>query len=88
MNKIMRYSINEKKKLATVYCSHADQESEKHRHMLKDFIAECRSKKIYVCVFNSGDGDLLENTKELLAYNYQNAVTRLLKPRLRKDSAR
>ena len=84
----MRYSINEEKKLATVYCSHADQESEEQQQLLKDFIAECRSKKIYVCVFNSGDGDLWENTKELLAYNYQNAVTRSLKPRFRKDSAR
>ena len=84
----MRYSIDEKMGLATVYCTHADQESEEQQQALKDFIADCRAKKIYVCVFESGDGDLLENTKELLAYNYQNAVTRTSKPRSRDDGAR
>ena len=84
----MRYSIDENKRLATVYCSHADQESEEQQKKLKDFIADCRNRKIFVCVFESGDGDLLENTKELLAYNYQNAVTRTSKPRSRDDGAR
>ena len=84
----MRYSIDENKRLATVYCTHADQESEKQQQTLKRFIADCRDRKIFVCVFNSGDGDLLENTKELLAYNYQNAVTRTSKSRSRDDDAR
>lgn len=84
----MRYSIDENKRLATVYCTHADQESEEQQQKLKRFIADCRGRKIFVCVFNSGDGDLLENTKELLAYNYQNAVTRTSKPRSRDDGAR
>ena len=84
----MRYSIDENKRLATVYCSHADQESEEQQKKLKDFIADCRNRKIFVCVFESGDGDRLDNTKELLAYNYQNAVTRTSKPRSRDDGAR
>ena len=84
----MRYSIDENKRLATVYCTHADQKSEEQQQTLKRFIADCRDRKIFVCVFNSGDGDLLENTKELLAYNYQNAVTRTSKPRSRDDGAR
>ena len=84
----MRYSIDENKRLATVYCSHADQESAEQQQTLKEFIAACRARKIFVCVFNSGDGDLLENTKELLAYNYQNAVTRTSKFRSRDDGAR
>lgn len=82
----MRYSIDEKRRLATVYCTHADQNSEEQQNALKVFIADCRSKKIYVCVFESGDGDLLENTKELLTYNYNNAVTRSSKPRIRDDA--
>ena len=84
----MKYTMDEKKRLAIVYCTHADQESEEQRQKLKDFIAACRAKKIFVCVFESGDGDLLENTKELLAYNYQNAVTRTSKSRSRDDGAR
>lgn len=79
----MRYTIDEEKRLAVVYCTHADQSSEEQQKALKCFIASCRERKIYVCVFNSGDGDLLENTKALLVYNYQNAVTRDSKPRSR-----
>ena len=70
----MIITIDENKKLAAVYCTHADQESEEVQKTLNDFIAECRSKKIFVCVFDSGDGDLLENTGELLAYNFNNAA--------------
>ena len=77
----MRCSVDEKKKLAIVYCSHADQKSEEAQRKLKEFIAKCRERKIYVCVFESGDGNLLENTKELLSYNFNNAVTRNSKPR-------
>ena len=84
----MNYSIDEKKKLAIVYCTHADQESEEQQKKLTDFIAACRAKKIFVCVFESGDGDLLENTKELLAYNYNNAVTLTSKTCSRDDDAR
>ena len=68
--------MTKKKKLAIVYCSHADQNSTEKQQELKAFIAHCKKKKIYVCVFESGDGDLLENTKELFVYNYNNSVTR------------
>lgn len=40
------------------------------------FIADCRKKKIFVCVYESGDGSLLENTKELLANNLNNPTPR------------
>ncbi len=84
----MRYTVDEKKRLATVYCTHADRESGEQQRKLRDFIAACRAKKIFVCVFESGDGDLLENTKELLAYNYNNAVTLTSKTRSREGGAR
>lgn len=70
----MRYSTDEKKKLAVVYCSHADKKSEEKQQELKAFITECRKRNIYVCVFESGECDLLEKTKELLVYNYNNSV--------------
>lgn len=73
----MIYSKDDNKKLAVVYCSHADKESDEKRQELKEFIAECKKQNIYVCVFESGDGDLLENTKSLLVYNHNNAVTRV-----------
>ena len=63
-------------KLAKVWCSHADQRNEAKQQKLKEFIADCRKKKIFVCVYASGDGSLLENTKELLAYNLNNPTPR------------
>ena len=49
----MKYTMNEEKRLAIVYCTHADQESEEQQQTLKRFIADCRDRKIFVCVFNS-----------------------------------
>ena len=72
----MEFIIDEQKKLAQVWMSHADQESVAKQLKLEKFIADCRAKKIFVCVYRSGDGDLLEKTKELLTYNYNNPVCR------------
>lgn len=73
-------------KLAKVWCSHDDQKDEAKQQKLKEFIADCRKKKIFVCVYESGDGDLLENTKELLAYNLNNQVTRSKAAKSRDDA--
>ena len=70
----MEFIIDNLKKLAQVWMSHADQASDEKQLKLEKFIADCREKKIFVCVYRSGDGDLLEKTQELLAYNYNNPV--------------
>ena len=70
----MEFIIDNQKKLAQVWMSHADQASDEKQLKLEKFIADCREKKIFVCVYRSGDGDLSENTKELLACNYNNHV--------------
>ncbi len=79
--------IDYQKKLAEVWMSHADQESSEKQQKLKEFLADCKAKKIFVCVFESGDGDLVENTKELLAYNYNNQIN-LSNCRKQRDEAR
>lgn len=68
----MEFTIDHKKKLALVWMSHADQESAEKRDKLKSFLAECKAKKIFVCVYESGNGDLLECTKDLLSYRFNN----------------
>ena len=70
----MECMINNKTGLAQVWMSHADQASDEKRLKLEKFIADCRAKKIFVCVYRSGDGDLLEKTKELLTCNYNDPV--------------
>ena len=68
----MKFEIDNELNLAKVWCSHADQKDEVKQKKLKEFIADCRKKKIFVCVYDSGDGSLLKNTKELLAHNLNN----------------
>lgn len=68
----MEIVMDNELKLAQVWCSHADQRDEAKQKKLKEFIADCRKEKIFVCVYESGEGSLLENTKELLANNLNN----------------
>ena len=68
----MKFEIDNDLNLAKVWCSHADQRDEVKQKKLKEFIADCRKKKIFVCVYESGDGSLLKNTKELLVHNLNN----------------
>ena len=72
----MEFEVDNELNLAKVWCSHADQRDEVKQKKLKGFIANCRKKKIFVCVYESGDGSLLENTKELLANNLNNPTPR------------
>ena len=72
----MEFEVDNELNLAKVWCSHADQRDELKQKKLKGFSADCRKKKIFVCVYESGDGSLLENTKELLANNLNNPTPR------------
>ena len=73
---IMEFEVDNKLNLAKVWCSRADQRDKAKQQKLKEFIADCRKEKIFVCVYESGDGSLLENTKELLANNLNNPTPR------------
>jgi hypothetical protein len=68
----MEFEVDNELNLAKVWCSHADQRDEVKQKKLNEFIADCRKKKIFVCVYESGDGSLLKNTKELLVHNLNN----------------
>ena len=72
----MEIVMNNELMLAQVWCSRADQRDKAKQQKLKEFIADCRKKKIFACVYESGDGSLLENTKELLANNLNNPTPR------------
>lgn len=72
----MKIVMDNELKLAQVWCSHADQRDEAKQKKLKEFIADCRKEKIFVCVYESGDGSLWESTKELLTHNLNNPILR------------
>lgn len=70
----MEIVMDNELKLAQVWCSHADQRDKEKQKKLKEFIDDCRKKKIFVCVYESGDGSLLKNTKKLLTHNLNNTT--------------
>ena len=72
----MEFIMDRKQKLAKVWCSHADQGDATQQEKLREFIADCRKKKIFVCIYESGGGDLWENTRELLVYNLNDPISR------------
>ena len=69
--------IDQQRKLAKVWMSHADQESTEKQEKLQAFLADCKAQRIFVCVFESGNEDLVKNTKELLAYNCRSQINLL-----------
>lgn len=81
----MEFVMDNELRLAKVWCSHADQRDEAKQQKLKEFIADCRKKKIFVCVYESGDGNLWKIPKSCLptilitrhrAQRLQNRATR------------
>ena len=62
----MEIVMDNELKLAQVWCSHADQRDEAKQQKLKEFIADCRKEKIFVCVYESGDGSLWKTPKSCL----------------------
>lgn len=64
----MEFAMNDRLRLAEVWCTHADRDDGAAQRRLREFIADCRKRGIFVCVYESGDGDLSENTGALLAY--------------------
>ena len=70
----MTINFDKNQKTAEVWLNHDDQANKDVQDKLNDFIADCRVKKIFVCVFFSGNGDILENSKALLSYNYNNTI--------------
>ena len=65
----MRIQADEKKKLAVVWLTNADQADQEQQEELQSLYREYRAKKYTVAVFRSGREDLAPLTSHLLCHN-------------------
>ena len=65
----MEITMNEDKKMAAVWLTNADQKDPALREQLTAFYKDCKSKGILAVEYQSGTGDLYQNTLALLSYN-------------------
>ena len=65
----MEITMNEEKKTVSVWLTNADQKDPVLREQLKAFYKDCKAKGILAVEYQSGTGDLYQNTLALLSYN-------------------
>lgn len=68
----MQIYTDDQFKLVEIWLSKKERDDAELQEKLKPLYQDCKSKKYRVAVFESGDGDLLDNTRTLLCYNYSN----------------
>ena len=67
-------NIDNKHKIAEIWLTRADQQDEALQMSLKDQYAQWKRKGYMVAVYHSGNGDLYQQTCDLLAYNKQRSA--------------
>lgn len=65
----MELSVNKAGKYACIWLTRADKTDALVMNQLQYFIDEFKQKKYRVAIFESGEQDLVERTKELLVHN-------------------
>ena len=62
-------NVNYEKKIVSVWISNDEKNNASLREDMKPLYAEWKAKKYTVAVFQSGSGDLYDNTLALLSHN-------------------
>lgn len=65
----MKVEVNERFKFACVWLTNEEKVNEQIRESLKPLMAEYKARKFKFVIFESGNRDLLEQTKGLLSHN-------------------
>lgn len=65
----MKVEVNDRFRFASVWLTNEEKNNQQIRVSLQSLMAEYKSKKYKFVVFESGDRDLLEQTKGLLSHN-------------------
>lgn len=66
---ILEVNVIDKEKIVEVWLTKAESQDQNLRESLKDLYAEYKKKKYMVAVFESGNRDLYQDTRDLLLYN-------------------
>ena len=67
----MEMNVRDDKQLVEIWLTNAEKKDLALREGLKDIYDKYKKKKYLVAVFESGNGDLYEQTRDLLLYNRQ-----------------
>ena len=65
----MEIVVRDDKRRVEIWLTHAQGNDARLKESLKAMLAEYKAKKYLCVVYNSGDGDLLANTRDLLLHN-------------------
>lgn len=65
----MEVVVKDDKKRVEVWLTRAEKSNMQLKESLKSMFAEYKAKKYLCVVYNSGDGDLFANTRDLLLHN-------------------
>ena len=70
----MEMNVRDDQKLVEIWLTNAEKIDPVLREGLKEIYAKYKTKKYMVAVFESGKGDLYENTRDLLLFNRRGPV--------------
>ena len=77
----MEMNVRDDQKLVEIWLTNAEKIDPVLREGLKEIYAKYKTKKYMVAVFQSGQGDLYENTRDLLLFNRRRAAERAVQAR-------
>ena len=71
-------NVRDDQKLVEIWLTNAEKIDPVLREGLKEIYAKYKTKKYMVAVFESGKGDLYENTRDLLLFNRRRSAEKAL----------
>ena len=83
----MEMNVRDDKKIVEIWLTNAEKIDPILREGLKELYAEYKAKKYLVAVFESGGGDLYENTRDLLLYNRRRSAERAVQEEKKQRAA-
>ena len=83
----MEMNVRDDKKIVEIWLTNAEKVDPILREGLKELYAEYKAKKYLVAVFESGGGDLYENTRDLLLYNRRRSAEKTVQEEKKQQAA-
>ena len=84
----MEMNVRDDKKLVEIWLTNAEKIDPVLREGLKELYAKYKAKKYMVAVFESGKGNLYENTRDLLLYNRRRSAEKAVQQEKTQRAAR
>ena len=83
----MEMNVRDDQKLVEIWLTNAEKIDPVLREGLKEIYAKYKTKKYMVAVFESGKGDLYENTRDLLLFNRRRSAEKAVQQAKKQKAA-